>query len=243
MPGYTDSIDDPDADSSDRWSTLVGPLPTTHGWMMTPKPADSSFNALLKQLKVLPKLQCLELAGTKPECTDILSFCAALKQLTGLKTLIITHCFVNRGSAAIGDGMKVTKRLGDSLKKLKLLEHLNLQGSLPGDIIDPVLDSILTLTLLTHLNLKSVHCMSVVSGPQHILALSKSTGFGVRLAPMLRALQKLQYLDLSECFMPTETMTDVVSAMCRLSCLTHLELQQVSREMVCIPSGLPYSIC
>ena len=50
---------------------------------------------------------------------------------------------------------------------------------------------------------------------------------------MLSKLKSLQFLDLSECYLPTNTMGDVVDAIAGLTSLTCLQLQQVSREEVC----------
>lgn len=189
-----------------------------------------AVNTLIKHLRVLPALTSLTLAGAKPDCSQVVAFCSALKQLTGLRGLVMTDCFVHRGSEAVGDGLKVTQRLGGALKKLKLLERLDLQGSLPGDIIDPILDSIAGLTHLSHLCMQSVHSMSAVACPLPHRVAADSAGFGRRLAPMLSKLKSLQFLDLSECYIPTSTMGDVVNAIAGLTCLTGLELQQISRE-------------
>ena len=195
-------------------------------------PDVNAVNMLVKHLRVLPALRSLTLAGAKPDCSQAVSFFSALKQLTALTDLTLTDCFINRGSEGVGDGFKVSQRLGGALKRLKLLERLDLQGSMPGDIIDPVLDSIAGLTRLSHLSMQSVHCMSAVECPLPHRVAADSAGFGRRLAPMLCKLKKLQFLDLSECYIPTNTMSDVVDAIAGLTCLSCLQLQQVSREEV-----------
>lgn len=198
------------------------------------------LNSLLHSLRDLPALKCLMLHAFKRDCDEVLEFCAALKHLTTLTKLKLSSCFlrvVERGhyhpttrcNKQIGDGLRVTQRLGGALKKLKHLEHLDLSNSFPRDYIEPVFDAVACLTKLTCLHLQEMNTMAPMryDFPHNV---PMNIGYGKRLVPMLHRVQQLRSLDLSSYPLFEDVWAGFGSALSSFSQLTMLQLEHVSNK-------------
>ena len=202
------------------------------------------LHSLLHSLKDLSRLQCLNLHAFKRDCNEIVEFCAALKQLTALTKLTLSSCFLrgaekgnfhsnfhtsSRYSKQIGDGLRVTQRLGGALKKLKLLEHLDISKSFPRDYIEPVFDAIACLARLTHLDLTDMNTMACMryEFPHNV---PMNIGYGKRLVPMLQRVQLLKSLNLNSYPLFDDVWGGFGSALSHLSHLTMLQLERVANR-------------
>lgn len=196
------------------------------------------LNGLLHSFRDMRALKSLTLSGFKRDSEEMVEFCAALKHLTGLTKLELSRCFLklidkgyvctgSRLSRQVGDGLRVTQRLGGALKKLKLLEHLDLSHSFPRDYVEPVLDAIACLTKLTCLNLQDMNTMSSMrfEFPHNV---PMNIGYGKRLVPMLNRLQQLQCINLSSYPLFEDVWPGLGAAMASLTKLTALILERVA---------------
>lgn len=115
------------------------------------------------------------------------------------------------------------------LRELTGLKSLCLEGSLPqedgapGDFIEPILDSIATLTSLTALNLSDIGFREYNEWMVHSSNMKEDIPgdiqFGQRLAPMLHRLKHLQHLDLSDYTIASDVAGSISAA---LGCLVNL---------------------